>query len=488
MQLTSIAGTTIISTGTWIILWISSQSVLNRAISNPSTATIRSQSMIITSIAALQNHEQHISNHWSWDRSLCTIAILGCLLELTPALPPNKSQRPVLNQAQINIVETKWLSLILCAIIIQIWNTDHMNELYLLSEILTLTSISLIGPSSRNNAYSTESIAKYYLLNSVASIILIWAILIRIRSTGIISLSETALQLIENQQDLKPIQLLNNQSQALNEATTWTFISFKLSLWPFLLYMPEIYESQHYTIITMLAISAKASQLELGWKLWSAGLSSSMHGNIYALWGLSTILWTTSIANHEHSTKRLIGLSSSIQTGFMLYSLGAIDQGSTGTYHQYSIIYSLMNYIWILSLASRNRRYISEAMSEQNLGTLLIGSISILNLISLPPTAGFTIKIQLISIALISYQSWVILSATLSKALSMNYYLQMIANTWTHQQQYSDTIQSNQWDKDSINITARTSAICTSWIALYLLTWHSIPESSAIQPVLINTE
>jgi len=48
-----------------------------------------------------------------------------------------------------------------------------MNELYLLSEVLTLTSISLIGPSSRNNAYSTESIAKYYLLNSIASIILI---------------------------------------------------------------------------------------------------------------------------------------------------------------------------------------------------------------------------------------------------------------------------------------------------------------------------
>lgn len=481
MQLTSIAGTTLISTGSWMILWISSQSILNKALSNPSTDTIRSQSLIIASIAALQNHEQHLSNHWSWDRALCSIALIGCLLELSTEKPANRAQRPLLDQANTNIAETKWLSLILSAIIIQIWNTDHMNELYLLSEILTLSSISLIGPSSRNNAYSTESIAKYYILNSIASIILIWAILIRIKATGIISISESSLQILEKQTEYTPNSLLNTPMQALNEATTWTFISFKLSLWPFLLYMPEIYESQQYKIITILAISAKASQLELSWKLWSAGLTNSMQSSIYAIWGLGTILWSTSIANHEHSTKRLIGLSSSIQTGFMLYALAAIDLGSTGTYHQYSIIYSLMNYIWILSLANRNRRYISESMSEQNQGTLLIGAISILNLISLPPTAGFSIKLQLISIAVISYQAWIILSATLSKALSMNYYLQMIASTWTHQQQYTDTNQNNQWDKDSINTAARTPAISISWIAIYLISWHTIPETTIIQ-------
>ncbi|QCI19744.1 MAG: NADH-quinone oxidoreductase subunit N [Buchnera aphidicola (Brevicoryne brassicae)] len=313
--------------------------------------------------------------------------------------------------------------------------SNHMSSLFINIEIMSIPMFGLIAYFN-NKKHSLESAFKYVILSSIASSFLLLGISWVYSISGNLSFSSIN-------------HVLNIIS--LNEKLVVVFgiimilisLFFKLSIVPFHLWTPDVYQGTPSVVLSFFSTVGKISTF--GILLHFLSHISSLNNNIlYFLLSLITIfsmLIGNLMALFQNNLKRFFGYSSISQLGYLFVVLLVSKNNYLLSLEASSIylcgyLFSNIAYFGIINLVSNFYNnsvnsissYKGFFWSEPGLSSIL--TLVLLSLAGFPMTLGFIGKFYILSI-IIKEHLWIVgISFLVSTILGFYCYLRIIINLY----------------------------------------------------------
>ncbi len=301
----------------------------------------------------------------------------------------------------------------------------HWLIVYLALELLSLSSYLLVALSPTKKA--AEGSLKYLLFGSISSAVMLYGISLIYGLTGTLDLTDAGMQL----------GLAANTSLVMNVAMLMTVggLLFKLSLVPFHVWTPDVYEATPTPVVSFLSVAPKVAVLLVLMRVASAfpiqlmpllggiALISITVGNVAALW--------------QQNMRRLLAYSSIAQAGYLLVGIVAFSRLGFESATFYSIAYLLLNmaaFLLVDILQPRSETNLSNyaGLGKKHALVSVVLTIIMIALAGLPPTVGFTAKWLIFSSLWESYQLqsqswllWLLVGGIINAAISLAYYLRL---------------------------------------------------------------
>jgi NADH-quinone oxidoreductase subunit N len=314
----------------------------------------------------------------------------------------------------------------------------HLIVLFIGLEILSL-SIYVLASFAKRDPLSAESGLKYFLLGSFASAFFVYGIAFIYGATGSAQLDGIAAVMKASASGYhRPLLFLGVSFLMVGYA-------FKISLAPFHMWTPDVYEGAPTPVTAFMAATVKAAALaslirvllvafpELAgyWKplVWVLAIVTMTVGNLVALW--------------QDNLKRLLAYSSIAHAGYMLLGLLASPEQSQQTVLFYFAAYVVMNLgaFAVVSTMEKTQGILT-VPGYQSLGfsrplIALCMTLFLVSLGGLPPTAGFFGKFYLFRAVLQAGYVWAVVLAVLNSAVSFYYYLRVVIVMYTPEKEGS---------------------------------------------------
>jgi NADH-quinone oxidoreductase subunit N len=299
----------------------------------------------------------------------------------------------------------------------------HWLSVYLSLELLSLSSYLLVALSPSRKA--AEGSLKYLLFGTISSGIMLYGISLIYGLTGTLDLFTPALNLATSPALVMHAAMLMALGGLL----------FKLSLVPFHVWTPDVYEAAPTPLVSFLSVAPKAAVLlvlmrvastwpaELLPLLGGVALLSITAGNVAALW--------------QQNARRLLAYSSIAQAGYLIVGVVAFNQLGFEGATFYAAAYLLLNMTAFLLVDLLRPRSDTALADFAGLGhsapiVAAVLTVVMVALAGLPPTVGFTAKWLVFSALWDSYQQqaqpwmlWLLVGGILNAAISLAYYLRL---------------------------------------------------------------
>ncbi|AYQ35282.1 NADH-quinone oxidoreductase subunit N [Runella sp. SP2] len=262
-------------------------------------------------------------------------------------------------------------------------------SLYLSIELVSIGSYLLA--SMGRGKLAAEGGIKYLLFGALSSGIMLYGLSFLYGMTGSLDLTSEvfANHLAQNH----PVIIL------VVGFLTLGGVLFKLSLVPFHVWAPDVYEGAPTPIVAFLSTAPKAAALLLLMRLLSA-LPADFQ-QLMALLALSSILLGNLSALWQNDLKRLLAYSGIAQAGFVLVGVVAFSQAGFESATFYIVIYVLTNlaaFLLVDLVSSGRPTLLSLSGKGAQLPVLAVCFVIVMvALVGLPPTAGFTSKLLVFS-------------------------------------------------------------------------------------------
>lgn len=287
--------------------------------------------------------------------------------------------------------------------------SDNLILLYLGLELQTFSIFILIA-KNRNSIKSSEAGLKYFMLGAISS--------------GFFLLSIVILFLYGLDLNLKHLLLLKEDFIVYSSIVLITIsFCFKLSLFPFHFWIPDIYEGSSWDIVSLVATLPKISMI-------CVLVQILLNSNILLMFSLLSIVIGTLGALNQTKVKRLLGYSGISHMGFIILGLSSISNESLSIGALYLIIYMLTMlsvFIIIINGNIKNDFIIEMGGIKFINNTLAITFIFlILSIAGIPPLSGFISKWFLIWLIIdnqFNLSSFIII---LFSAIGIGYYLRIV--------------------------------------------------------------
>ncbi|MBX6771476.1 MAG: NADH-quinone oxidoreductase subunit N [Chloroflexi bacterium] len=294
-------------------------------------------------------------------------------------------------------------------------------------EILSLSLYVLAG-FARERLTSEEAAIKYFLLGSFALSFLVYGTALMYGATGSTQFQAIAAAL------QKP-NLLGNPLLLGAGGLILVGLAFKLSLVPFHMWTPDVYEGAPTAVTAFMAVGTKAAVFAALLRLLSEALPSLRADWANILWGiaiLSMILGNVAAVT-QRNAKRMLAYSSIAQAGYMLIAVVAGGTAGRNALMFYVAAYAVMNLgaFAVIQAISGARDEATDVASFDGLGRrspLLAGAMAVfmLSLAGVPPTAGFMAKLYVFSAAIQGGYLDLAIVGVLTSAVATFYYLRLI--------------------------------------------------------------
>ena len=302
-------------------------------------------------------------------------------------------------------------------------------ELVLIFIALEISSIStyILTGFRRNEASSSESSLKYFLLGSFATAFFLYGVAMIFGATG-----STNIAIISQKLQPRPVELLVYVAMAL----MFVGLGFKVAAAPFHIWTPDVYEGAPAPIVGFMSTAPKAAAFAVllrvvftinapgrFWLLWIAAALSMTLGNVGAL--------------VQTNVKRLLAYSSIAHAGYLLvaFAMTATDNSVAGISAAmfYTAAYAAMNvgaFAVVSHFANAGERYVT-LEDYEGLGRtspLLTATLTIflLSLIGIPVTGGFFAKFYVFSAAVKANLIGLTLIGVVNSAIGSYYYLRIV--------------------------------------------------------------
>ncbi|WP_234736963.1 NADH-quinone oxidoreductase subunit N [Tellurirhabdus bombi] len=322
-----------------------------------------------------------------------------------------------------------WLPILLSLLLGLYLMTMSVNLLmvYLSIEVVSISSYLLTALSASRKA--SEGGIKYLLFGAVSSAIMLYGISLLYGLTGTLDLSSSLME----------VELAKNTAYVVYVAGFLTIagILFKLSLVPFHIWTPDVYEAAPTPIVSFFSVAPKAAALLVLMRLLTAlpadfqtpmaviSLASITLGNLSALW--------------QTDAKRLLAYSTIAHAGFLLVGLVAFNEVGfeATTFYVATYLFINMAAFVLLDLLAQPQKGELQLQDLQGLGSqypLLSLALTVvaIALTGLPPTVGFTAKLLVFSALWEAFQqtgnSWLVALfaiGLLNAVVSLFYYLKL---------------------------------------------------------------
>jgi len=302
-------------------------------------------------------------------------------------------------------------------------------ELVLIFIALEISSIStyILTGMRRNEASSSESSLKYFLLGSFATAFFLYGVAMIFGATG-----STNIDLISQKLQAGPVQLLVYVAMAF----MLVGLGFKVAAAPFHVWTPDVYEGAPAPVVGFMSAAPKAEAFAV---LLRVVFTINAPGRFWILWMLAALSMTLGNVGAlvQTNIKRLLAYSSIAHAGYLLvaFTMSSQQTASSGISAAmfYTAAYAAMNvgaFAVVSHFANAGERYVT-IEDYEGLGRtapLLAATLTIflLSLIGIPMTGGFFAKFYVFSAAVKSNLIWLTIIGVVNSAIGAYYYLRII--------------------------------------------------------------
>ena len=245
-------------------------------------------------------------------------------------------------------------------------------SIYLAIELQTLTLFILVA-LKRDSAYSTEASLKYFVLGAVSSGLFLFGCVLLYGLTGTTSVQE----------------INSNLTADIGKILVTISLLFKLSVVPFHMWAPDVYEGSPTVVTALLATVPKIG-------VFSILVQVGPVTNVVIICAVLSIVYGAVGALNQTKVKRLLAYSGIGHMGFILFGLGLGSFESIQAGLIYMIIYVIMSICSFAILLSLNltKDFIIEVreLSRKAPVVALTLAFTFLSTAGIPPLAGFLSK------------------------------------------------------------------------------------------------
>lgn len=312
--------------------------------------------------------------------------------------------------------------------------TDHLAALFIGIELLSLPLFGMVGYAFRQKR-SLEASIKYTLLSAAASSFLLFGMALLYAESGDLSFAGLGKSLSGNTIH-QPLLLAGIGMMLVG-------FGFKLSLVPFQLWTPDVYQGAPAPVTTFLATASKISIFAVLMRLFMAAPAADNEAVriVLVIIALCSILFGNLLALTQSSIKRMLGYSSVAHLGYLLVALIAIQD------HQLSVetagiyltgyLFSSLGAFGIVSLMSSPysgpdadslHSYRGLFWHKPILSAVM--TVMMLSLAGIPLTLGFIGKFYVLAVSVSAELYWLTGAVVVGSAIGLYYYLRMMVSLY----------------------------------------------------------
>jgi NADH-quinone oxidoreductase subunit N len=298
-------------------------------------------------------------------------------------------------------------------------------DLIMLYLAIEMTSIPLylLGGFLTLDEKSTESGFKYLLFGALTTTVLLYGFSLVYGFSGTTNLY--ALSLHFNQLDALSIGVI---------LLVLAGLAFKVSLFPFQFWAPDVYEGSPTPVAGFLSTASKAAGFVVILRLFVIAFPALSASWTSVLAVLATLTMTVGnlIALTQKNIKRLLAYSSIAHAGYAMIGVVAYSQLGASSTIFYLIAYILTNLAAFGIVAAFGRAAGSDeiaayrGLSRRN-PTLALGMLAVfLSLAGMPPFGGFVAKLLVFAAAVQAGYVWLAVVGVLNSIVGLYYYLNVL--------------------------------------------------------------
>ncbi len=326
---------------------------------------------------------------------------------------------------------------------------NHFASLFIGIELLSLPLFGMVGYAFKQKN-ALEAALKYTILSAAASSFLLFGIALIYAASGqlnFVSLAQSMNGTLLNQ----PLLLTGFGLLIIG-------IGFKLSLVPFHLWTPDVYQGSPAPVSAFLATASKIAIFAVIMRLF-LNVPVTHHEGIrvvLAVIAFASILFGNLMALSQSNIKRLLGYSSIAHLGYLLVALIAtssreLSLETSGVYLAGYLFSSLGAFGVVSLMSSTSRRHDTESLYSFRglfwhrpvLASVL--AVVMLSLAGIPATLGFIGKFYVLADTVHAGLWWLSAAVVIGSAIGLYYYLRVTVSLFLNRPMRFSRDTSDNW-------------------------------------------
>jgi NADH-quinone oxidoreductase subunit N len=325
-------------------------------------------------------------------------------------------------------------------------------------ELMTISFYVLVG-ARLTSADSSEAAVKYLIIGASSSAVMLFGISLVYGTTGSIIFADIC---------RNPHIFYATGIAGVTMVLIGFF--FKLSVIPFHMWAPDVYEGAPAPVSAILAMGSKAAALAVIMRVLFTAFP--MLGGywlpIIAVLSAVCMIGGNAMAIVQKDVKRMLAYSSIAQVGYMLVGVASADAAGMKAVLFYAALYVFANVgaFAVLSVIENqkgktDREHIAGlAKSAPILAAVM--TVSLLSMAGIPPTAGFAGKIYLFTAVVEQGGLWLAFVGFIMSMISVYYYLLVVKAMYLGSNDGKPVLVSG-----AMRATVVLSALATLGIGIY---------------------
>jgi NADH-quinone oxidoreductase subunit N len=306
-------------------------------------------------------------------------------------------------------------------------SAQHLASLFIGLELLSVPVYGLVAYAFFNRR-SLEAGIKYMVLSAAGSAFLLFGMALLYADAGSLSFSGIGVALAGG--DVSMLAQLGVGMMLIG-------LAFKLSLVPFHLWTPDVYEGAPAPVAAFLATVSKVAVFAVLLRLYliSPATAGGWLAGLLAAIAIASILVGNLAALMQTNIKRLLGYSSIAHLGYLVIALVAgkgMAQEAVGVYLVTYVLTTLAAFGVVTLMSTPYNGRDADALYEYRglfwrrpyLTAVL--TVMMLSLAGIPMTAGFIGKFYIVTVGVEGELWWLLATLVLGSAIGLFYYLRVI--------------------------------------------------------------
>ncbi|SFQ95545.1 MULTISPECIES: NADH-quinone oxidoreductase subunit NuoN [unclassified Enterobacter] len=350
-------------------------------------------------------------------------------------------------------------------------NANHMASLFLGIELISLPLFGLIGYAFRQKR-SLEASIKYTILSAAASSFLLFGIALVYAQTGNLSFLAIGKSLGDG--------MLHEPLLLTGLGLMIVGLGFKLSLVPFHLWTPDVYQGAPAPVSTFLATASKIAIFGVVMRLFMyapVGDSEAVRV-VLGVIAFASIIFGNLMALSQSNIKRLLGYSSISHLGYLLVALIALQSGemsmeTVGVYLA-GYLFSSLGAFGVVSLMSSPYRgpdadslFSYRGLFWHRPVLSAVMTVMMLSLAGIPMTLGFIGKFYVLAVGVQAHLWWLTAGVVLGSAIGLYYYLRVAVSLYLSAPQQLNRDAPSNWQYSAGGIVVLISALLVLLLGVY---------------------
>ncbi len=336
-------------------------------------------------------------------------------------------------------------------------SADHIVSIFISLEVSSY-SLYILVALRRNRDFGLEAGLKYFLVGTFASGVMLFGLALLYATAQATYLSDVMTVLPEK---------IGQPAVVLGLVLTLGGFFFKLAIFPFHFWAPDVYQGAVNQVAAYIATASKVAAIAVVIRIMaSAGQGSPYLIHVLVVLAIVSMTVGNLAAIVQNDLKRLLAFSTVAQSGYVLVGILSMNQaGYTGAVF-YALALLLMKYTAFLVVVKvgydgRNVRINELAGLHRRSPILALAlMVSLFSLAGIPPTVGFTGKFLLFVAAIEKGYFTLVLIAMINVVISLYYYLLVIKAAY---------LLEPEVEPPALNVSPQMKLLATSLIALIII-------------------